>query len=190
MKKYLREYWFGICVSIVMLLFFALFLIVAFAPHIDAKNRGFIPCSHEMTEKIINCKKMKLLCITNVVFKGNICYIKVIYTGFTAFVKGEQETPWSNYYFTSEIASPQLDKNSPEMKDLLFAEPNLIDGFDDIKNQNIELMKNVNQETTAPELHGPDEEVPPLSVDFDKIDEKNRQISENINNKIKDEKDE
>ena len=187
--KYLKVYWFGICVSTVMILFFALFLIVAFAPHIDDQNRGFIPCSHEMAEKIINCQKIKMLCVANVVIKGNICYTKVIYKGLADFIKGEQPTPWSNYFFTPEISSAQLTENSPEMEELLFAEPHLIDGFNGIKDKNIELMKNISQETTEPEVHSGSEEIPPLSADFDEIDEKNRQILMDIYNKQKDEKD-
>ena len=142
--NYIKQHWFGISVSVFMAYFLLVFIMVAISPRTDIQNRGFIPCSHEQTEKIINCTKNKALCVIHSAVRGNFCYMKVFNLGLWKFLSGKQSRPWSNYLFAQETQQNN-EKYQEEINKLLEEDPNLIDGIEDLKEKNRELLKKINK---------------------------------------------
>ena len=145
--NYIKQHWFGMGISCFMAYFLLVFIMVAVSPQNDEKNRGFIPCSHEQTEKIINCQKNKVFCVLSASVRGNVCYMKVLNKGFFDFVIGKQPRPWSNYLFTPEIVqNPEKDAQyEAELQAILAENPTLVEDMEKIKEKNQELLEKINK---------------------------------------------
>jgi len=72
------------------------------APKQDLRGRGFIPCTEKMVEDLLECDR-GIWCSTKAIFANNTCVFSVIGSGFSAWLKGKQSTPWSNYIFEPEL---------------------------------------------------------------------------------------
>ena len=55
------------------------------------------------------------MCILAAIGNDNLCNIKVIVKGFSNWLVGEQNTPWSNYIYTPEV--PQYTSDNEEERD-------------------------------------------------------------------------
>ena len=143
--KFIKEHWFGILISTLMSIFVIVFLLVAIAPHTDAKKRGFVPCTEEITSKIALCNKYKAFCLLNTIFKGNLCYTSVITQGIINFATNKQKTPWENYIFIpeDEDALSDIYPNEEEMTKILQEHPELLESFAVIQEKNKELMQKI-----------------------------------------------
>jgi len=145
--NYIKQHWFGMGISCFMAYFLLVFIMVAISPQSDGKNRGFLPCSQEQTEKIINCQKNKVLCVLSASVRGNICYMKVLNQGVWNFITGKQSRPWSNYLFEPEIIQNKEQNNDyeAEMQQLLAENPTLLEDMEKIKEKNQELLEKINK---------------------------------------------
>lgn len=104
--NFIKHNWFGILAGTLVLSGFALFLIVLFSPREDNQKRGFIPCTEEMAARLLDCDK-GIFCTLGAVLNNSVCDAKVVGKGFSLWLKGEQKTPWANYFF-----KPDLEKES------------------------------------------------------------------------------
>ena len=100
--NFVKNHWFSCLIAGMMLCFFCIFVLILLAPKQDAKGRGFIPCTQEMVQKLLDCDR-KFFCSTKVVFDNNLCMLKVIGHGFSDWLNHKQPRPWSNYIFEPEI---------------------------------------------------------------------------------------
>lgn len=133
MFNFIKIHWFGLLVSILALFYLLIFLVVLFAPGQDSLNRGFIPCTQNMTKEMFSCTENKTWCMSKAVVKNTWCDVKIVARGFEDWVKGKQKTPWENYLFTPEEAAIS---QQPEMDLQQFYEEN-----QDIKSQMDELYR-------------------------------------------------
>lgn len=148
--NFLKHNWFGIFAAVLILSGFALFLIVLFSPRQDNQNRGFIPCTEEMAVKLLDCDK-KFTCTLSVVLKNSLCDAKVIGKGFSLWLKGEQNTPWANYFF-----EPDLENSAelPQEVEAFYKEnPNLHQDMLRLQKMHEELqkLKPYNQDEVIPQ---------------------------------------
>lgn len=111
MLKKLKEHWFGLVMSLFVVVMFAFVTVVAVAPHNDAKMRGFSPCTYDMAiflgDTVGETKSVSAMMKT--VFEGYVCYAGVIGQGVRLWWNGEQATPWANYFFEPETATWEDD---------------------------------------------------------------------------------
>ena len=148
--NFLKHNWFGIFAAVLILSGFALFLIVLFSPRQDNQNRGFILCTEEMAVKLLDCDK-KFTCTLSVVLKNSLCDAKVIGKGFSLWLKGEQNTPWANYFF-----EPDLENSAelPQEVEAFYKEnPNLHQDMLRLQKMHEELqkLKPYNQDEVIPQ---------------------------------------
>jgi len=132
--KFLKEYWFGICLGFFVFLFILFAVIVMIAPHNDAQMRGFTPCTYQMITDFNSKSKVKMSETFFIINRCYGCYLKVIGKGAVDFISGRQQMPWSNYLFKSEsVDSENLEDEAQEIEaypqDLLDA--NLLNDQDD-----------------------------------------------------------
>ena len=57
--NFLKQYWFGLLIGLIIFWFSSFMLIVAFAPHYDEKGRGFSACTAQMGDEIESCSQEK-----------------------------------------------------------------------------------------------------------------------------------
>ncbi len=120
--NFFKHNWFGIFAALLILSGFALFLIVLFSPRQDNQNRGFIPCTEEMAVKLLDCDK-QIMCTLQAILNNSLCDAKVIGKGFSLWLKGEQNTPWANYFFEPDLeTSAELPQ---EVEEFYKENPNL-----------------------------------------------------------------
>ena len=121
---FIKRYWFGGLVSLVLLFFFLLFVIILISPKQDAKNRGFISCTGQMIDDLLDCQR-GIWCSTKAIGKNTLCDIKIIAEGVKLWIDKKQPTPWSNYIFEPEIiensfvdeeARAEFLKNNPNVQ--------------------------------------------------------------------------
>ncbi len=114
MKKFwafLKNYWFGLLMSFVLLMGFLFFLLIMLSPRYDAQKRGFIPCTENLVQNLAQCAPTeKYTCGIKHILANTWCDIKVIATGWKNWGQGKQATPWSNYIFEPEPITP-IDEN-------------------------------------------------------------------------------
>lgn len=110
MKKYfsfLKEHWFGLLMSFVILFGFLFFLLILLSPRYDAQKRGFIPCTESLAQNLLSCpQESKYSCGIKYIFINSWCDMKVIGKGFSDWLDGKQKAPWSNYIFEPELNTP------------------------------------------------------------------------------------
>ena len=100
--SFIRRYWFALCMGIFLACFACVFVIILMAPKQDIKKRGFIPCSENMIEELLDCNK-NIWCSTKAIIHNNICVLNVIGLGIKNWINHEQAAPWSNYIFEPEL---------------------------------------------------------------------------------------
>ncbi len=157
--NFLKHNWFGIFAAVLILSGFALFLIVLFSPRQDNQNRGFIPCTEEMAVKLLDCDK-KFTCTLSVVLKNSLCDAKVIGKGFSLWLKGEQATPWANYFF-----EPDLENSAelPQEVEAFYKEnPNL--------HQDMQRLQKMHEELQKLKPYNQDEVIPQATAQQEKED--------------------
>lgn len=116
--SFLRAHWFGLLVSLFTAYFVVIFILVLFSPRQDLQKRGFIPCTETMVREMLECnQESKSFCMIGAVVKNSLCDSKVVLDGLGAWVKGQQPSPWANYYFTPELAgSEEEDEGLDEFR--------------------------------------------------------------------------
>ena len=106
--SFIRRYWFGLTLSVIVLIFCVLFILVLLSPRQDMQKRGFIPCTEAMAEEIFACEKNKVFCLLSAVIKNSWCDIKIVSKGVKDWAQGQQPTPWANYIFTPKLPTDEL----------------------------------------------------------------------------------
>ena len=128
MVSRLREYWFGILISLMVVVCLIFSLIVVLSPHSDGKMRGFAPCTYELAVRLSQQSgEGKLWGVAGAVTNANLCYVSVIREGVELWVQGKQSTPWANYMYEPEPFYEDANIE-PISEDLLKA--NLLDDED------------------------------------------------------------
>lgn len=101
--SFIKNHWFGLLGGIVIFVFMSVFVLVLLSPRQDAKSRGFIPCTRQLAEKLLNCpEEHKIRCLFSAIAQNTWCDMKVIGGGFADWAAGKQTAPWSNYIFIPE----------------------------------------------------------------------------------------
>ena len=139
MLNFIKYHWFGLLISTAFGLFLVQFFIVLFAPHHDLQNRGFVPCTNQMAEQVETCNYAKI-CVLKAVSDNTFCDTKVIVSGFSKWIKGEQPRPWSNYFFVPEYPQ-QTEDPDEELEEFYKENPDLQEQMQKIKQQYLELEK-------------------------------------------------
>ena len=145
MIKAFREHWFGLILSVMVLVCACFVLVDAIAPHGDAKMRGFTPCTYTMaTELGQTGEAVKVIEVMKIVGRGFFCYGKVMKEGMSLFWHGKQKTPWANYLFEPEVVKDDFagEVTEPFSEDLLKA--NLLDEVEEELLVNDEHKENDN----------------------------------------------
>lgn len=143
MLKFLKEYWFTILFSLVFGLYAIFLMIIAFSPRVDTLERGFIPCTKKLTKELENCGSKAVWCHITKIVQNNVCDFEVIQTGYRLWMKGEQETPWANYYFTpEEPQEPEIP--SEELKEVYENNAKILKEMEDLNQKRLLLEKDLN----------------------------------------------
>lgn len=132
-----KKYWFSLLMSIFILCAITYFIVVFISPRYDIQRRGFVPCTEQLADEVEICGQNNILCILAAIGNDNLCNIKVIVKGFSNWLVGEQNTPWSNYIYTPEVPQYTSD-NEEEREDFYRAEPELIQDMKNLKKLNKE----------------------------------------------------
>ena len=109
MRKFLKKYWFTMLITLLVSAYLMVFLFVLFSPKEDDLERGFIPCTKQMSEKIFKSEEQSTLKLVKIILENTYCDTKVVAKGFVNWLEGKQETPWASYLF-----EPVLEKNKIE----------------------------------------------------------------------------
>lgn len=89
-----------------MAFFMLVFILVLVSPRVDAQNRGFVACTKQMAENLVECNNKKICMITKIL-DNTLCDIKVITDGIKFWINGEQSSPFANYIFKEQINEPE-----------------------------------------------------------------------------------
>lgn len=120
--SFIKEYWFGLLISSILLVGFLFFLLILVSPRYDLQKRGFIPCTEELSQNLQTCLNQKAYrCAFGEIMKNSWCDAKVIGSGFKLWLKGEQPAPWSNYIFKPELPE---DREADELDAEFYAPEN------------------------------------------------------------------
>ena len=145
--KFIKNYWFGTLVGILLLSFVLLFVLILISPKQDMKNRGFVACTQEMIDDLLVCDK-KFLCSIKAIASNTVCDVEVVGKGFAAWIKKEQKYPWSNYIFEPELPeNPYV--NEEERAEYLAEFPNTAEEMMNLKKLNKELENEQNLQNNA-----------------------------------------
>ena len=140
MFKTLKKHWFLIVCSLIFGLYFAFLGLVFFAPHQDARSRGFVKCTTQMMQQLPLCQKSKIWCTFKIVIKNNYCDFKVVKEGFVLWLDGYEPKPWSYYYFTPTSHEPPVLENGA-LKEYYQTHQNIVQEMEDLNQKAIELEK-------------------------------------------------
>ncbi len=99
MLNFIKKYWFTIIMAFFILLYITIFILVWFSPKSDKLERGFIPCTKQLTSNILHNKEQSSLNLAKIIIENTYCDAKVVFRGFTNWINGKQKKPWSNYFF-------------------------------------------------------------------------------------------
>ena len=111
MYKYIKKYWFGFLITVFVSFYLMVMSFVLLSPKQDNLNRGFIPCTQEMSQQILANKKQNPFTLAKIVINNTYCDTKVVLSGFANWIKGTQKTPWENYFFTPETNTTKQEKD-------------------------------------------------------------------------------
>lgn len=144
--KFIKHHWFNILMVLFILVSMGQTLLVAFSPREDKQNRGFIPCTKQLSMQLIECQS-GAWCVIKAVMKNSGCDLKVIGQGLSLWVKGEQSTPWSNYLYQPDLS--HLENNLNENSKLFYKEnPNYLEDFEQVKQEHQKLEESNSNEQT------------------------------------------
>lgn len=102
--NFIKTHWLGLISGFLIFCFLVMFILVLLSPRLDAKKRGFIPCTEAMAETMLNCSENnKYSCMFKAVIGNSWCDMKVIGFGLKNWLGGHQSYPWSNYIFVPEL---------------------------------------------------------------------------------------
>ena len=122
MLSKIKRHWFGLLLTIFMLLFMGLIIIVSLAPHNDDKMRGFAPCTYEMSQKLsFYSAQRSIVNVFGAIMSSYFCYAKVVGDGFELWIEKKQDRPWDNYFFEPETMDIPDELSEPYSKELLEA---------------------------------------------------------------------
>ena len=116
MLNFIKKYWFTSLVSLFVIFYLMVFVFVLVSPKVDKQSRGFIPCTQEMTVKILGNEEQSSLKLVKIVIDNTFCDIKVVTDGLVSWVKGKQSTPWANYFFEPEIEQETVQDDEELLK--------------------------------------------------------------------------
>lgn len=101
--SFIKTHWIGLISGFFIFCFLVMFILVLLSPRLDAKKRGFIPCTENMAETMLSCPEdAKYSCIFKAILGNSWCDMKVIGSGLKNWLTGKQPYPWSNYIFVPE----------------------------------------------------------------------------------------
>lgn len=145
MREFIKYHWFGLLISIMVGLFMVQFFLVLFAPHRDALNRGFSPCTETMAREVADCGG-RVFCALKAVSANAFCDSQVIGSGLVSWMKGKQPRPWSNYLFV-----PKYPKEEPDegLAEYYRENPDLAEQMNALKQKSEELEKLKDENTTT-----------------------------------------
>lgn len=110
--SFIKNYWFGIILGLMMFVFMLILILILIAPKQDAKNRGFVFCTQNLMDNLADCDRA-LWCSSKAVLRNTLCDFKIISTGLSLWAKGKQPRPWSNYIFEPEpVQNPFVDEEA------------------------------------------------------------------------------
>ncbi|MBR2273881.1 MAG: hypothetical protein IJ864_03500 [Alphaproteobacteria bacterium] len=143
MVKFFREYWFGLLLSTIVVIFALFTVIITVAPDSDARMRGFTPCTYQMAARLSQGTKLKVGEAFKVVWESYGCYLRVMHEGWKGYLHNQQPTPWANYLFEPETWSDDEDNAESALGSDLENASLLKDGadekstlYDDVKQEN------------------------------------------------------
>lgn len=140
--SFLKRHWFNIFMTLFIFCSMGLTLLVALSPKQDAQNRGFIPCTTELANKVTSCQG-GLKCTTKAILNNVVCDARVVTKGLDNWINDKQEKPWSNYLFEPELSAEE--KLFREHTDIFYKEnPNYHSDFEQLK-RDYELLKEINR---------------------------------------------
>ena len=116
MRKFFKKYWFTMLITLFVSTYLMVFLFVLFSPKEDDLERGFIPCTKQMSEKILKNEEQSTLKLVKIIVENTYCDTKVVAKGFVNWLKGEQKTPWANYFFEPVLEKNKLEEDEELMK--------------------------------------------------------------------------
>lgn len=125
MLNFIKKYWFMGIIVLFIFLYLIVFLSVVFSPKEDKFDRGFIRCTKEMATQIVNNKNQSSFNLVSIIIENTYCDVKVMLKGFSNWIDGEQEYPWSNYFYEPmveekvEIQDEELSKFYEENPEIL-----------------------------------------------------------------------
>ena len=143
MLNFVKKYWFTTLITIFIVLYLTVFLCVLFSPKTDKLNRGFIPCTEQMTAKMLQNKEQSSFALAKIIIENTYCDAKVVAKGLTNWVKGEQSTPWANYFFEPEI-EPEIVPNDEELLKFYEENPYLSKDMEELDKKRQELEQQIN----------------------------------------------
>ncbi|MBR1600959.1 MAG: hypothetical protein IJ677_05205 [Alphaproteobacteria bacterium] len=163
----------GFVISVVYLT-----IMLFISPRQDALKRGFIPCTEKLVMDISYCQRGEISCPLRYLWQDMKCNAKVVLSGFGAWVKGEQKTPWANYLF-SPVAQAEIDEEMPYKGSVLkdMDELNKMHNFFKEKQAELEAAKNRKLELDENVIiYNPEIEIP--ANDAEKADRKENTFDE------------
>lgn len=144
--NFIKSHWFGMLIGLWMFLFIALVGIVIFAPHHDAKNRGFAFCTHNLADDLISCDKATL-CTMNAILNNTWCDIKIICQSFNDWIDNKHPYPWSGYLFEPEqLHSSYFDEE--EVKEYMQEYPDTLEEMVELKKLRKDMEDAQNKDIT------------------------------------------
>ena len=90
-----------------MTAFMVMLLLIIISPKQDAKERGFVACTQNLLDDLIDCNH-NVVCSTLAIVDNTWCDIKVIVKGAKEWIQGQQPKPWSNYIYEPEMSENQF----------------------------------------------------------------------------------
>ncbi len=144
MYHFLKNHIFGTVCTLFFIFYLAFLMLIFFAPRVDLHNRGFVFCTKQMINNFHDCSSHRVWCSVKVIVKNNACDFKVIKDGFSLWLKGEQKTPWANYYF-EPVLQDEPNTDDEELKAYYQEHLDLFADMEELNKNRIELEKQVDK---------------------------------------------
>ena len=122
--SFIKRYWFAATIGLLVSLCFLLLVLLLISPKQDSKERGFVRCTQNMIENLIDCDK-KIGCSLGAIAVNTLCDIKVVGKGVVDWIDGKQPRPWSNYIFEPETENFESFIDEEERAEYLQKYPNV-----------------------------------------------------------------
>lgn len=123
--NFIKRYWFGGILALIVCCFLLLFVLLIISPKQDARGRGFVKCTQTLISSLSECDR-KIFCSIKAISQNTLCDIAVVVDGFQLWIDNKQAKPWSNYLFEPDViedsffdkeAIEDYLKNNPNVKD-------------------------------------------------------------------------